>query len=614
MSGLIPILDGLGNVTFINNLLSSVGVLVSILPGLLQNGNSTLGLLPTPVLPPFLGGSQGIPWGNMTAGGTNVYEQTPDTGVTRSYDFTIARATLAPEGIPKEMMLINGQYPGPLIEANWGDMIEVTVTNSITGPEEGTALHWHGLLQKETPWYDGVPSVQMCPIAPGKSFTYKFKADLYGSSWYHSHYSAQYAGGLLGPMIIHGPRDNYPGGGSDVVDIGPVLVSDSYLTDYYTLVQQSESNNVAVAELVTSSNTLIQGKGNVDCSAAPAGSNCTSNAGLAKFNFTRGKRHLLRIINTSAAAFMVVSLDSHKMTVVANDFVAVKPYTVSQVQLFVGQRTDVLITANQIPGAYWLRVRQPVLCALSLQPFALAAVYYDGIDTNTKPLSLPNLDFITPTLINCGNDALTLTEPYYPIKLDPPDTTITIQITQTVNETGYTHYEMNGQTFRANYNHPLLNLTYNGNTSYPDDPQWNVYNFGANDTIRIIFQNNVPFGHPMHVHGQNMYVVDEGVGAYDGVSAVRPTNPQRRDTQSLKPNGYLVAQLKADNPGVWPFHCHIAWHVGQGLYINVMQKPELVRQMEIPGVVAQSCDGWWEFTDNNIPNQIDSGVKLFREV
>lgn len=138
MSGLIPVLDGLGNVTFINNLLSSVGVLVSILPGLLQNGNSSLGLLPTPVLPPFLGGSQGIPWGNMTAGGTNVYENTTDTGVTRTYDFTIARATLAPEGIPKEMMLINGQFPGPLIEANWGDMIEVTLTNAITGPEEGT--------------------------------------------------------------------------------------------------------------------------------------------------------------------------------------------------------------------------------------------------------------------------------------------------------------------------------------------------------------------------------------------------------------------------------------------------------------------------------------------
>ena len=40
---------------------------------------------------------------------------------------------------------------------------------------------------------DGIPGVQQCPIPSGKSFTYTFTADLYGTSWYHSHYSAQYA-------------------------------------------------------------------------------------------------------------------------------------------------------------------------------------------------------------------------------------------------------------------------------------------------------------------------------------------------------------------------------------------------------------------------------------
>lgn len=52
---------------------------------------------------------------------------------------------------------------------------------------------------------DGVPAITQCPIPPGGSFTYSFTADLYGTSWYHSHYSAQYAAGLVGPMVIHGP-------------------------------------------------------------------------------------------------------------------------------------------------------------------------------------------------------------------------------------------------------------------------------------------------------------------------------------------------------------------------------------------------------------------------
>jgi FtsP/CotA-like multicopper oxidase with cupredoxin domain len=69
-------------------------------------------------------------------------------------------------------------------------------------------------------WMDGVPGVQQCPIPPGGSFTYSFLADLYGSSWYHSHYSAQYAGGLFGPMIIHGPSTvNYDIGELAAVDL-----------------------------------------------------------------------------------------------------------------------------------------------------------------------------------------------------------------------------------------------------------------------------------------------------------------------------------------------------------------------------------------------------------
>lgn len=55
------------------------------------------------------------------------------------------------------MIVINGQFPAPLIEASWGDWVEVTVKNSIQNPPEGTAIHWHALRQKETPWYDGVP-------------------------------------------------------------------------------------------------------------------------------------------------------------------------------------------------------------------------------------------------------------------------------------------------------------------------------------------------------------------------------------------------------------------------------------------------------------------------
>jgi FtsP/CotA-like multicopper oxidase with cupredoxin domain len=106
--------------------------------------------------------------------------------------------------LPQSTETLIKETTGPLLEANWGDTFQITVSNQITSPEEGTLLHWHGLLHKGAPWNDGVPAVDLCPIAPGKSFTYTFKADLYGTSWWHSHYSAQLANGLMGPMVIYG--------------------------------------------------------------------------------------------------------------------------------------------------------------------------------------------------------------------------------------------------------------------------------------------------------------------------------------------------------------------------------------------------------------------------
>ena len=124
------------------------------------------------------------------------------------------------------MLLVNGAFPGPTIEANWGDTIQVNVHNNITDDPEGTAIHWHGFLHQGMPWEDGAPAVTQCPIAPGKSYTYTIKATLYGTSWYHSHYSAQYSGGLFGPIVIYGPlldETKYD------TDLGPITLNGEFL-------------------------------------------------------------------------------------------------------------------------------------------------------------------------------------------------------------------------------------------------------------------------------------------------------------------------------------------------------------------------------------------------
>ena len=47
------------------------------------------------------------------------------------------------DGVPRQVYLINGQQPGPLIEVDEGDDIEVLVRNDL--PVDLT-IHWHGEL------------------------------------------------------------------------------------------------------------------------------------------------------------------------------------------------------------------------------------------------------------------------------------------------------------------------------------------------------------------------------------------------------------------------------------------------------------------------------------
>lgn len=160
--------------------------LIAQISSALQNGNSPWGIIDKPGLgynlPPGKGPQYtsvySRPTTTLTVGQTPTAGPcgtAPDTGVTRTYDFKVSHATIAPDGVKKNGLVVNGGFPGPLIEANWGDYVEVTVTNNL--PDEGTSLHWHGLLQSETPWFDGVPAVSQCPLAPGETMVYKFKAD-----------------------------------------------------------------------------------------------------------------------------------------------------------------------------------------------------------------------------------------------------------------------------------------------------------------------------------------------------------------------------------------------------------------------------------------------------
>jgi hypothetical protein len=273
-------------------------------------------------------------WSSGLSVNTDFDQKWPVTGRTFFYDFEITNTTMAPDGFSRPVFAVNGQYPGPTIFANWGDTISVTVRNSLE--HNGTAIHWHGMRMYHANGQDGVPGVTECPIAPGRSKTYILLATQYGTSWYHSHFSSQYGDGVLGPIVINGPASaNYD------IDLGALPMTDWY---YPTVMKTAHVAMHANALAPTADNGLINGT-------------MASNSGgaYAKTTLTAGKKHRLRLINTSVDNHFMVGLDNHIMTVISADFVPIEPYNASWIFVGIGQRYDVVITADQDPGRYWFR-------------------------------------------------------------------------------------------------------------------------------------------------------------------------------------------------------------------------------------------------------------------
>lgn len=253
-------------------------------------------------------------------------------------------------------------------------------------------------------------------------------------------------------------------------------------------------------------------------------------------------------------------------------------------------------------------------CSLTFQPDAYAIVYYERADTNSQPTttSWPIDDSY------CGNDPLPSSVPTYPMAPPTTNATVNVDVTFEINSTGNFIWTVDGSSFRTDYNNPILPILQADNSSAAIAAlprEWNIYNFGSNKSFIIVVNNQNPIAHPFHIHGHNMFILSQGVGSWDGKIQGSASNPARRDVQLLPPSGYIAIQVIADNPGIWPFHCHIAWHVSGGLYMNILERPaEIPTWIRTPQAVEDLCTTWDAWTKTGTVEQIDSGVKVRREI
>jgi iron transport multicopper oxidase len=125
-----------------------------------------------------------------------------------------------------------------------------------------------------------------------------------------------------------------------------------------------------------------------------------------------------------------------------------------------------------------------------------------------------------------------------------------------------------------------------------------------NKVVQIVLNNGDSGSHPFHLHGHNFQLVDRAPSygptfynyldgdpvPYDPSNhSSFPAFPARRDTFVLPPQGYFVIRFVADNPGVWFFHCHIDWHLSQGLGMLMIEAPTQIQKQPIPQQHYDEC-------------------------
>ncbi|KAF7585885.1 hypothetical protein BBP40_009936 [Aspergillus hancockii] len=515
----------------------------------------------------------------------------PDTGVTREYWLDLEHATVAPDGRSRFALAINGSVPGPTIEADWGDNVVVHLTNKLpTHVNNGRSIHFHGIRQLNTNSSDGVVAITQYPTAPNNAITYRWRATLYGSTWYYSHIGLQAWEGVFGAIKINGPASaNYD------EDKGFIFLNDWVINTVDELFDSAQTDGPP-----TFDNGLINGKNvfGIDDYANQTGTRWNT-------SFIEGTSYRFRLVNAAGDTHFTFMIDNHTMTVVASDLVPIQPYNTTVLDVAMGQRYDIIVRADKasIAKDFWLRAIPQDACSENDSPKNIKGI----ADYDSSP-STPTTTAYSYTDA-CDDEDMSNLAPVvnpYPIssnlfynKSEP--------VPLSKNTQGLYRWKLNSTSMHVAWEDPTLLEIYRNHASF-SNTSGVVHLPRADEWAFVIIETTLSVPHRIHLHGHDFIVLSPGSGTY-AAGDITTNNPPRRDTAMLPANGHLVNGFKTDNPGAWLMHCHIGWHTEEGFAIQFVERYSEIRDLVDYDSLPENCQNWETYQSGKaFAIEDDSGV------
>ncbi|KAE8389550.1 laccase TilA [Aspergillus alliaceus] len=548
------------------------------------------------------------------------------------FNLTLTWEVWAPAGIPRQMILMNGQLPGPALQLQQGDDVEFRVINRL--PTDVT-VHFHGIDQSGTPWSDGTPGLSQKPIVPGGHFLYKWRAAHYGSYFYHAHSRGQVDDGLYGAIYIR-PDDSVERPFRLITNntgelhamqaaeemTKPVLLSDWRLLTSEELWRAEEATGL---DAYCVNALLINGKGSVTCpgkerlnelasaeqklilgnqnlsdtgcispmlaslqgtfphniSEIPPSmfSGCMSGDGGTERLLVNssGKYVSYDLISAAGISMATFSIDEHPMYVYAIDGRYIHPTLVDAVTIASGDRYSVLVKLDKPAGDYAIRVANSGINQILN---ATAMLTYDKLPKAQQHASVPSIGIqgsvVSPryTLL----DEATVIP--FPIEA-PSDKVAQTHILKLSHYGASYRWTLGDSSFPLSLEatSPLL---FNPSTAPPDLTIKTLNGTWIDLIFHVHGQIHPP--HPIHKHANKFYVIGQGTGAWNYSSVAEAMQhipksfnlktPQIRDTFVTPPSAtedtWLAIRYQVVNPGAWLLHCHIQVHLSGGMALALL--------------------------------------------
>ncbi|XP_039747362.1 laccase-5 [Pararge aegeria] len=534
------------------------------------------------------------------------------------------------DGVERGILTVNRMLPGPSIQVCENDKVVIDVENHLEGME--VTIHWHGIWQRGSQYYDGVPFVTQCPIQQGNTFRYQWQGNA-GTHFWHAHTGLQKLDGIYGSIIVRQPPSKDPNSHLYDYDLTThVIVMSDWLHEDAT---ERFPGRLAVNTGQDPENVLINGKGQF----RDPNTGFMTNTPLEVFTMTPGKRYRFRIINAFASVCPAqITFEGHDLTLIATDGEPVQPVKINTIISFSGERNDVVIHANK-ESASWIQVRGLGECGnkrtqqLAILRYARGP-YQPSSPPPTYDVGLPQGVVMNPLDAICDvkrNDAICVSNLKSAKPIDKailqerPDVKIFLpfrfhfykpndlfkentyknylvaptgdHVLSLVDEISYTAppapplsqmHELPPELFCNGDNRPADCTADCRCTHMIDVP--------LNSIVEIVLVDEVQspnLSHPFHLHGTSYSVIGMGRSPDKNIKKINLKHaldldrkgllhrqydlPPLKDTIAVPNNGYVVIRLKADNPGYWLFHCHFIYHIviGMNLILHIGTQKDL---------------------------------------